>query len=262
MGFWEAIILGIVQGLTEFLPVSSSGHLIIGKELFGINDGGTTFEIMVHAGTVLSTIVVFRKDLAQLIAGFFKFTWNEQTAFVAKILVSMIPLGFVYFFFGDWFESLYGNMTVVGYALLVTAALLTFTHFKKASDKPMNLGNAFTIGIAQAVALIPGLSRSGATISTGLLLGNSRSEVARFSFLMVLIPILGETFLKLVGGEFTPAASGIPAVSLIAGFMTAFLAGLFACKAMVALVKKSKLIWFAVYCAAVGAAVLVYVYGY
>lgn len=260
MGFWEAIVLGIVQGLTEFLPVSSSGHLIIGKELFGINDGGTTFEVMVHAGTVLSTIVVFRKDLARLVAGFFKFQYNDEMAFVLRILVSMIPLGFVYVFWGEWFESLYGNMTVVGFALIATAALLTFTHFAKAGTRPMNLGNAFTIGIAQAAALLPGLSRSGATISAGLLLGNPREEVARFSFLMVLIPILGETFLKLVGGEFTPAASGIPAVSLLAGFLTAFVAGVLACRAMIAIVKKSKLVWFAVYCALVGAAVLIYVY--
>ncbi len=263
MSLLEAIVLGLVQGLTEFLPVSSSGHLLIGKELFGINDGGTTFEVVVHAGTVLSTIVVFRKDILRLIKGFFAFRYSEEMGFVINIFVSMLPLALVYILFKDQIDALYEppyNIAIVGFALLMTAALLTFTHFRKSNDRPINMGNAFVIGLAQSVALLPGLSRSGSTIATGLLLGNRREDVARFSFLMVLIPILGETFLKMVGGEFTPAASGIPAVSLLAAFAAAFVAGVLACKAMVALVKRSKLIWFAAYCAVVGTAVLIYFY--
>lgn len=262
MGLWEAIVLGIIQGLTEFLPVSSSGHLIIGKELFGINNGGTTFEVVVHAGTMLSTILVFRKDLARILGGFFKFKWNEETAFVANVVVSMLPLAVVYMLFKDSIESMYGpySINIVGFALIATALLLTFTHFRRSNNRPINMGNAFVIGIAQTIALIPGLSRSGATISTGLLLGNRREDVARFSFLMVLVPIIGETFLKLIGGEFTPATSGFSPVSLIAGFLAAFVSGALACKAMIAIVKRSKLIWFALYCAIVGTATLIYVY--
>lgn len=262
MNVWEAIVLGIVQGLTEFLPVSSSGHLIIGKELFGIDGGGTTFEVAVHAGTVLSTILVFRKDIAQLFAGLFKFKWNEQTAFLFNIAVSMLPLALIYVLMGDKLESMYGaySINIVGFALIATALLLAFAHYRKSKNRPINTGNAFMIGVAQTIAVIPGLSRSGTTIATGLILGCRREDVARFSFLMVLVPILGETFLKLIGGEFTPAASGFSTVSLLSGFVAAFVSGTLACKAMIAIVKRSKLLWFAAYCAVVGAAVLIYLY--
>ncbi len=258
----ESIVLGILQGLTEFLPVSSSGHLIIGKEIFGINDGGTAFEIVVHAGTVMSTIFVFRKEIARLLSAFFRFRYSDEMGFVIKILISMLPIMMVALFSMDYIESLYGgnNLIIVGFALLMTAMLLTFTHFRKSNDRPITSGNAFVIGIAQALAVIPGLSRSGATISTGLLLGNRREEVARFSFLMVLIPILGETALKLFKGEFAPAASGISTIALACGFLAAFVSGVFACRAMIALVKRSSLVWFAAYCAVVGTAVLIYVY--
>ncbi|MDR2885831.1 MAG: undecaprenyl-diphosphate phosphatase, partial [Rikenellaceae bacterium] len=182
MTWIESVILGIVQGLTEFLPVSSSGHLIIFKEFFDVNTGGTTFEVMVHAGTVLSTIVVFRKDIRDLLKGFFAFKYSPQMGFVINILVSTLPLVLVYMLCKDFIDTLYEppyNIMIVGYALVATALLLTLTHFVKSSNKPVNMQNAFIIGIAQSVALLPGLSRSGTTISTGLLLGCRREDVAR-----------------------------------------------------------------------------------
>mgnify|MGYP003623389513 CR=1 FL=1 len=261
MDWLEALILGIVQGLTEFLPVSSSGHLLLGKEILGINTeaGGTTFEVVVHAATVLSTIFVFRKDLALLLGGFFKFKYNDETQYLLKIAVSMIPVMIVGFFFKDTVKLLFGQgPLLIGCMLLVTASLLLLTHFKKSGTRKIGYRDAFIIGLAQAVAVFPGLSRSGSTISTGLLLGNDKSEVARFSFLMVLIPILGEAFLELIGGEFSPAASNIPTTSLIIGFLAAFIAGLFACKVMISIVKRMKLYWFALYCGIVGVIAIIY----
>lgn len=260
MSSFEAFILGLVQGLTEFLPVSSSGHLAIGKHLFGIDSGNLTFEILVHAATVLATIVVFRKEIWDLLCGLFKFKYNSQTRYIAMICVSMIPVLIVGVFFKDKVEALFGSgLTVVGCALLLTSALLLLGEWlssrKKAPEGEMNYRAAAWMGLAQAIAVIPGLSRSGSTIATGLMCGTKRSEVAQFSFLMVLVPILGEAFLDLVGGDLT-AGSGIGTWPLIIGFVSAFLSGMFACKVMIALVKKAKLKWFALYCALVGIACL------
>ena len=262
MSWIEALILGLIQGLTEFLPISSSGHLIIGKELLGVNaDSDTTFEVLVHCATVLSIIFVFWNDLLKLFQGFFKFRMNEETKYVIKIGISMIPVLIVGFFFKDEVEEIFGRGAVVlaGGMLLVTACLLSLTYYVKFKQRrEISYLDAFIIGVIQAVAVLPGLSRSGATISTGLLLGNKQNDIARFSFLMVLIPILGETFLNVMKGGFAPEVSGIPMASLITGFFAAFISGLFACKAMIAIVKRSKLIYFAVYCAIVGAAVLIW----
>jgi len=251
MTWFEGIILGLIQGLTEFLPVSSSGHLAIAKALFGIETTDLSFEIAVHAATVLSVIVVFWKDIVALFKGLFKFKYNEETKYILMLCVSMIPVFIVGVFFKDKVEAIFGNgLTVVGCALLVTALLLALSQFYKPKQKDINYWRAFVIGCAQAVAVIPGLSRSGSTIATGLLCGVKRDQITRFSFLMVLVPILGEAFLDLVGGGF--AASSVGALPLLLGFITAFISGLFACKVMIALVKKASLGWFAIYCAIVG----------
>jgi len=257
MNWIEALVLGLVQGLTEFLPVSSSGHLIIGKELLGIQvnpAAETTFEVLVHCATVLSTIFVFRTEIGKLLQGLFRFRMNEETQYIVKICVSMIPVLVVGLFFKQQVKEIFGEgVILVGGMLLVTAILLTFTHFVKFKQgKEISYLDAFIIGVSQAIALLPGLSRSGATISTGLLLGNKKEDIARFSFLMVLIPVLGETFLNITGGEFSPKVSGIPMPAMIVGFITAFFSGLFACKVMIAIVKRSKLVYFAVYCAVAG----------
>jgi undecaprenyl-diphosphatase len=263
MGWIEALVLGIVQGLTEFLPVSSSGHLIIGKELLGVQvnpEAETTFEVLVHCATVLSTIFVFRGEIGKLLQGLFRFRMNEETQYVAKICVSMIPVLIVGLFFKDQVKDIFGEgVVLVGFTLLVTAILLSLTGFIKFKQrKEISFTDAFVIGMSQALAVLPGLSRSGATISTGLLLGNKKEGIARFSFLMVLVPILGETFLNVIGGDFSPKVSGIPIPAMITGFLAAFFSGLFACKVMVALVQRSKLIYFAAYCAVVGIAVLIW----
>ncbi len=249
MSWLEALILGLVQGLTEFLPVSSSGHLEIAKTLLGADiSEDLTFTTVVHGATVLSTIVVLWREIVKLFGGVFKFRWNEETRYIAMILVSMIPVMIVGFFFKDQVESLFtGGLWIVACALLVTALLLTFAHFAKDRSRNINFKDAFVIGLAQAVAVIPGLSRSGTTIATGLLLGNKREAVAQFSFLMVLIPILGENFLEIMKGDLI--TSGISAMPLIVGFLAAFVSGLLACKFMINLVKKGRLIYFAIYCA-------------
>lgn len=255
MSWLEALILGIVQGLTEFLPVSSSGHLIIGREILGVaNAENVTFEVMVHAATVLSTITVLWKEIIHLFAKFFKFQWNDETQYICKIFVSMIPVLIVGVFFKDTVEQFFGEgLLLVGCMLLVTALLLTLTKFVRfKEDKPLTFGRAFIIGIAQAVAVLPGLSRSGSTIATGLMTGVSKNEVAQFSFLMVIIPILGEAFLDLIGGGFSFSQCGIAPMSLFVGFLAAYLSGVFACKFMINLVKKANLVWFAIYCAIVG----------
>lgn len=261
MSLLEAIILGIVQGLTEFLPVSSSGHLSIGKELLGVDSSNLVFEITVHAATVLSTIVAFRKEVAGLIAGLFKFKMNEETIYIFKIALSMVPIFIVGIFFKDFVESLFGEgLLIVGIALLVTSTLLLLSATIKPKERGITFKSAFIIGIAQSIAVVPGLSRSGATISTGLLLGVKRENIAKFSFLMVLVPILGEAFLELVSGEFSEAKAGIAMLPLLAGFTAAFLSGLFACKAMIELVKRTKLKGFAIYCAVVGIVAIVFAY--
>jgi undecaprenyl-diphosphatase len=258
MSFFEAIILGIVQGLTEFLPVSSSGHLSIGKEIFNINSDNLVFEITVHAATVMSTIVVFRKEIVSLLNGLFKIRYNDETKFVLKILISMFPVLIVGLFFKDFIERIFGSgILITGIALLLTSALLLLARFVKTKARELGYREALIIGIAQAFAVLPGLSRSGSTISAGVLLGVKREEVARFSFLMVLVPILGEAFLELVSGEFSSSASGISTISLMAGFSAAFLSGLFACKTMIALVKRLKLTGFAIYCALLGVFIIV-----
>jgi undecaprenyl-diphosphatase len=264
MSWLEAIILGILQGLTEFLPVSSSGHLTLAKELFGIDSSNLSFEVAVHAATVLSTIVVFRKTIWDLIKGFFKFQYNAQTDYLLKIGVSMIPILIVGVFFKDYVEQIFGSgALVVGIMLIVTACLLSFSDYmtrkreKLAGDgkeigKEVGYKEAIIIGIAQSIAVLPGLSRSGTTIATGLICGVKKSAMAQFSFLMVLIPILGEAFLELMSGEFAAGASGISAGPLAAGFLAAFISGFLACKWMINIVRKAKLVYFAIYCAAAG----------
>lgn len=249
----EASILGFVQGLTEFLPVSSSGHLTIGKELLGIESENLSFEIVVHAATVASTIVIFRKEIWKLLNGFLKFTLNDESIYIYKILISMIPVFIVGIFLKDYVEAIFGSgLLVVGISLLITALLLTISNYYKPKEKELSYKDAFVIGIAQAVAVLPGLSRSGATISAGLLLGVKKDQIARFSFLMVLVPVLGEAFLELFSGNLSASTSGISATSLVFGFIAAFTAGLLACRLMISLVSRTKLIGFAIYCAIVG----------
>ena len=267
MEWFEAIILGLVQGLTEFLPVSSSGHLEIGKVLLGVEaTDDLMFTTMVHAATVLSTIVVFRKQILDLFKGLFKFKYNDQTDYIFKIVLSCVPIMIVGLFFKEDVEALFGSIKVVGFALLLTSALLFFSDLASRRDKVtipasgsrngISYWQAFVVGLGQALAVIPGLSRSGTTISTGLICGVRRDVMAQFSFLMVLIPILGESFLELVGGEFS--ASSVGALPLVLGFLSAFVSGLFACKVMIALVKKAKLSWFAIYCLIAAAAIFVF----
>jgi undecaprenyl-diphosphatase len=260
MSWIEGIILGLIQGLTEFLPVSSSGHLAIGKALFGIETADLGFEVAVHAATVLATIVVFWKDIVKLLQGLFKFQMNPETRYILLIVLSMVPVLIVGLFFKDYVEDLFGSgLLVVGFALLVTALLLflseTLAARRAGEGDKMSWKSALWMGVAQAVAVIPGLSRSGSTIATGLLCGVRKDEVARFSFLMVLVPILGEAFLDVVGGGF--AESSVDMLPLVLGFVAAFISGLFACRFMIAIVKQAKLRWFALYCAIVGLACLI-----
>lgn len=259
MSWLEAVILGFVQGLTEFLPVSSSGHLTIAKELFGIETSNLSFEVVVHAATVCSTIVAFRKQIWGLLCGLFNARMNPQKEYILKIAVSMVPIFIVGVFFKDHVEAVFGSgLLVVGVMLLVTALLLSLSEYLSARQngegRPVGFRDAIIIGLAQACAVLPGLSRSGTTISTGLMLGVKKEDIAQFSFLMVLVPILGEAFLELVGGELSGAESGVPALSLLLGFISAFLSGLFACTLMINIVKKAKLWIFAIYCVIAGLA--------
>jgi len=249
----ESVILGFVQGLTEFLPVSSSGHLAIGKELLGIESKNVSYEIVVHAATVTSTIVIFRKEIWKLFTGLSKFTLNEETNYIFKILISMIPVFIVGIFFKEQVEAIFGSgLLIVGICLLVTALLLTLSNYYKPKERELSYKDAFVIGLAQAVAVLPGLSRSGATISTGLMLGVKKDQIAKFSFLMVLIPVLGEASLELISGNLSTSNTGVSATALGLGFISAFISGLLACKLMITLVSKTKLIGFAIYCAIVG----------
>lgn len=255
MSWLQALVLGLVQGLTEFLPVSSSGHLIIGREILGIaGSDSLAFGVLVHAATVLSIITVLWKEIARLAAGCFRFRWNEETQYVCKILVSMIPVLIVGVFFKDAVAAIFGEgLVLVGSMLLVTALLLALTRFVKFSEsRPLTFWRAFVIGIAQAVAVLPGLSRSGATIATGLLTGVKKDRIAQFSFLMVVIPILGEAFLDLLGGGFSLAGCGISAGALASAFLAAYISGVLACRFMIGLVKRANLAWFAIYCAIAG----------
>jgi len=254
MNIFEAIILGLIQGLTEFLPVSSSGHLEIGHIFFGVAEGDNLiFDILVHGATVLSTLVVFRKEIFDLLAGLFKFKWNEQTIYISKLLISAIPVAIAGVFFEEHVEALFsGNLIFIGSMLLVTAGLLAFAYFSKPRTRKISFIDALVIGVAQVLAIIPGISRSGATIATGMIIGNNKANLARFSFLMVIIPILGANFLKIVSGDIT-ANTSIGTLPLIAGFLAAFVAGLLACRWMVNIVRKGKIIYFAVYCVIIGA---------
>lgn len=264
MSWLEALILGIVQGLTEFLPVSSSGHLEIGQALLGTSgEDNLSFAVLVHAATVLSTMVVLRREVVQLFAGSFStLQWNKEKDYVAKIFVSMIPVFIIGIFFKDEVEALFGNgLLLVGICLLITAALLTLSEWlqKKRQSKGHEVGykDAFIIGIAQACAVLPGLSRSGSTIATGLLCGVKKESVAQFSFLMVLIPILGEALLdgiKIMQGEVTSELGVLPAV---VGFAAAFVTGCLACRFMLEVVRRQRLVWFAVYCAIVGVTAII-----
>lgn len=261
MTWLEALVLGVIQGLTEFLPVSSSGHLQIFSALFGIQgEGNLTFTVAVHAATVCSTIVVLRNEIWDLLKGLFRFTWNPETVYIAKIALSMIPVAIVGLFFKVYVEEIFGSgLLIVGVSLLLTACLLAFAYYARPRvKKDISFRDSFIIGIAQACAVLPGLSRSGSTIATGILLGNNKENVAKFSFLMVLVPILGEAFLDLMKGGFSPAESGISMLSLVVGFLAAFISGYAACSWMLNLVKKGKLIWFAIYCLVVGIGILIY----
>ena len=270
MEWFEALILGLIQGLTEYLPISSSGHLAIASELLHIDNGEhiLAFTVAVHFATVLSTCVILWKEIVWLFQDLFKFKWNEGTKYVVNILISMIPVAIVGFFFKDTVEDIFGSgLTIVGICLLVTAALLAFSYWAKPRQREeISPLHAFIIGIAQAVAVLPGLSRSGSTIATGLLLGNKKEKLAQFSFLMVIPPILGEALLdvkkmiapsaeqaaEMAQAAADGAATSIGTLPLIIGFLTAFVVGCVACKWMVNLVKKGKLIWFALYCAVAG----------
>lgn len=261
MSWLEALVLGIIQGLTEFLPVSSSGHLQIFSDLLGIHvDKNLTFAVAVHAATVCSTIVVLRNEIWQLLQGLFRFSWNAETIYIAKIALSMIPVAIVGLFFKKHVEAMFASgLLIVGVSLLITACLLAFAYYAKPRLKTnISFLDSFIIGIAQACAVLPGLSRSGSTIATGILLGNNKENVAKFSFLMVLVPILGEALLDLLKGDFSAGESSISLLSLVVGFLAAFVSGYFACSWMINLVKKGKLIWFAIYCLSVGMTIIVY----
>ena len=251
----QAIVLGIIQGLTEFLPVSSSGHLQIAKALLGVEiEENLLFDVTLHAATVLSTIVVLWSEVKRLLSGIFSKHFNDEQAYVLKLIISMVPIGIVGFVFKDYINEMLSSpyiLTIVGAMLLLTAALLAFAYYARPREKEkISYRDAFIIGLAQAVAAMPGLSRSGSTIATGLLLGNKKEAVANFSFLMVLAPIMGELLLNIVKGEVVLGSIGF--VPMAAGFISAFVVGCLACKFMIGIVKRGKLIWFAVYCALAG----------
>ncbi len=260
MDIIDSIILGIIQGLTEFLPVSSSGHLELGKAILGDNsvpEESLLFTVVLHFATALSTIVVFRKDILDLIKGVLKFKWNEDLQFVSKIVISMIPAAVIGFTYESQFAELFGgNIKLVGFMLIITALLLYLADKAKNTNKKVSFQNAFIIGIAQAIAMLPGISRSGATISTSVLLGNDKTKAARFSFLMVVPLIFGKIAKDVLSGDISMESQNITSLSV--GFIAAFVAGLFACTWMIALVKKSKLSYFAIYCAIVGVIAIVF----
>ena len=256
MDWLQALLLGVIQGLTEYLPVSSSGHLAIGAHLFGINGADNlTFTVLVHVATVLSTLVILWSEIDWIVRGLFKFEMNAETKYFINILISMIPVGIVGVFFKDEVEEIFGSgLLVVGVMLLLTAALLIFSYYAKPRPKEhIGMKDAFIIGIAQACAVMPGLSRSGSTIATGLLLGNKKESLAQFSFLMVIPPILGEALLDVIKGlRGEEAFGGIDTVPLVVGFLAAFISGCFACKWMINIVKRGKLVYFGIYCAIAG----------
>ena len=250
----EAIILGIIQGLTEFLPVSSSGHLELAKAILGdtsVPKESLTFTVVLHFATALSTLVIFRKEIAQIFKGLFQLKWNEEFKFSIKIIISMLPAVVVGLLFEKQLAAFFsGNILLVGFMLLVTALLLLLADRAKNTQKEVSFSNSLLIGVSQAIAMLPGISRSGATISTAVLLGIDKTNAARFSFLMVVPLIFGKIGKDILGGDLAFQSSEI--IPIAAGFIAAFIAGLFACKWMIALVKRSKLSYFALYCAVVG----------
>lgn len=262
MEWYQALILGIIQGLTEYLPVSSSGHLEIGNAILGVElEENLTFDVMLHVATVLSTLVVLWSEIDWITRGLFKFKMNNETKYFLNIVVSMIPVGIVGVLFKDQIEGFFkGNLLLVGCCLMFTAVLLTFTYFAKPRQKErISWLDALIIGIAQAIAVLPGVSRSGSTIATGLLLGNKKEKLAQFSFLMVIPPILGQALLsslKFIKGE--EAFGGVGAMPMLIGFVAAFVFGCIACKWMINIVKKGKLVYFGIYCAIIGSITIVY----
>ncbi len=259
MSILQAIILGIVQGITEFLPVSSSGHLQLARELLGVHlTENLTFDVALHCGTVCSTILVLWRDVWDLLRGLFSLRWSESHSYAAKIVVSMIPVAIVGFTFKDDIEVLLAseyNLLVVGIMLVITSLLLWFAYkspAKEGEGRDVSFRDSFIIGVAQSMAVLPGLSRSGSTIATGILLGDDRGKVAKFSFLMVLIPILGNTLLDLIRGGGEIVVEGVSSGAMVAGFLSSFVVGAVACRAMIEIVKRGKLIYFALYCAIVG----------
>jgi undecaprenyl-diphosphatase len=252
MNWFEAMVLGLIQGLTEFLPVSSSGHLELGKYLFGINpEANFYFSVAVHGATVLSTIMVLWKEIAGLFVGLFRFRLNDETKYIIKIIISMIPVGIAGFFLKDITDNFFtGNMTSLGIQFIISAIFLALTLVIKPKEKPIGYLDSLLIGIAQAIAVLPAISRSGATIATGIMLGNKKSDIAKFSFLMVLIPIIGANLVEMRSGDIT--TEGTSLLVIVIGFLTAFISGYFACKWMINLVKKGNLVWFALYCVVVG----------
>ncbi len=262
MSIIEAIILGIVQGITEFLPVSSSGHLQIAKEALGVElADNLTFDVMLHVATVMSTVVVLWPEVRKLFTGVFRFKYNEETSYFLKIVLSMIPVGIVGFLFKDQLNAMLASpkiLVIVGSMLVLTALLLTFATYARPRQKEkISYLDAFIVGLSQAVAAMPGLSRSGTTIATGLLLGNKKEAAAQFSFLMVILPILGEALLDLVRGDFS-GGLGVGVWPLVGGFLASFAVGCLACRFMIEMVKRSKLVWFALYCAVVGLGSIIY----
>lgn len=260
MSYIEALILGLIQGLTEFLPVSSSGHLELMKAILGnesLPKESLTFTVVLHFATALSTVVVFRKEVAEIFKGLFQFKWNEEAKFSFKIIASMIPAALVGLFFEDELEALFGGqILLVGLMLLVTALLLLLADKAKNTNKNISFGNAFIVGVSQAIAMLPGISRSGATISTAVLLGIDRTRAAKFSFLMVVPLIFGKVAKDVLGGEISFEGSQMGVLSV--GFFAAFISGLFACTWMISLVKRSKLSYFAIYCAIIGTIAIAY----
>jgi undecaprenyl-diphosphatase len=252
MNWFEAIILGLIQGLTEFLPVSSSGHLELGKHLFGIDpEANFYFSIVVHGATVLSTIIVLWKEIAGLATGFFRFRWNDETKYLVKIIISMIPTAIAGIFMKEIAENYFtGNMTALGIQFIISAILLFMTLVIRPREREISYLDSFVIGIAQSLAILPAISRSGATIATGMMLGNRKADIAKFSFLMVLVPVIGANLLELKSGNFNTEGTSFAVVFI--GFIAAFVSGYIACKWMINLVKKGNLIWFAVYCVLAG----------
>lgn len=257
MDWIQALIFGLVQGLTEFLPISSSGHLEVLKYLFGDAGNDFLFTVVVHCATVLSILVVFWPDIISLLKGAFRFEINEETEYILKIVLSMIPAAIVGITLNDYIESLFnGDMVFIGSMLVLTALFLTAAHFVRKGTKPISYKGAFIMGIAQALAILPGLSRSGTTISTGLLLGHRKEDLTRFSFLMVIIPVLGGTLMEIVSSKSVVGELNI--LPLAVAFITAFVSGFAACKWMVNIVNKGKLYWFAIYCSLLGASLILF----